>query len=311
VERGGRRLAIASVLLALTAIGAAGAAALPRTPAVAGGSAPNRLDRNLGAVLSSPRVHHLFWDSSWSSRAAHAGFHRGSINFAIGGLQGAGGVTGSTFLNGAAQYGVGRASFTGSDGPSALCGAGRSARNISAKTVHDWVTCMVGSVITGVPLPGPRVPVSNDLYIVYLPARTTITDNLTIPAFNVLGHNFGPFTILVRRSCVDYGAYHAFSAVATGLFAYAVVPTRCFAGDDAALDEITVAATHELVEAATDPLILAGWIDNSVTMTNFARLSSGEAADICSGAGAVPTGPRHVNGVLVARYWSNSAGACF
>ena len=76
------------------------------------------------------------------------------------------------------------------------------------------------------------------------------------------------------------------------------------------IDGISVAASHELVEASTDPLLLAGWIDNSVTIGGFMRLITGEAADICSGSGAVPTAPVRRGGVLVAPYWSNTRGAC-
>ena len=81
--------------------------------------------------------------------------------------------------------------------------------------------------------------------------------------------------------------------------------------DPEPLDSITVAASHELVEAATDPLIGAGWIDDSVPLNDFTRLRAGEVADICTAAGAAPANPRRRLGVLVTRYWSNSAGSCF
>lgn len=273
-------------------------------PQSRGGAPPGRLDPNLRAVLSSPRIHNLFWDSAWSTRAAHAGFTRGQIRTATMSL------AAGSFMNAAAQYGVGRAAFAGSNGPHAICGALRAPVTISATTVQAWVTCMATSVVSGVPLPIPRAPVSNDLYVVYLPARTTISDNLSVPAFTVLGQTFGPYTILIKTSCTDYGAYHFASSAISGPFAYAVVPTKCFSGDAAPLDSITVAASHELIEAATDPFPLAGWINNNVTLGGFSRLIRGEAADICSPGGAVPTGAVQ-RGVLVARYWSNSAGACF
>lgn len=273
-------------------------------PNARAGTPPARLDGNVRAVLSSPRIHNLFWDNMWSSRTAHTGFKRGSINFMTGLLPPSG------YLAPAGQYGVGAPVFSGSDGPSPVCGALRAPSTISATTVQAWVTCMVSTIVTGVPLPTPRIPVSNDLYVVYLPSRTTISDNLSVPRFTVGNRSFGPLTLLIKRSCTDYGAYHAFSAAISGLFAYTVIPTRCFGGDPAPLDGISVAASHELVEASTDPLLLSGWVDNSVSLTNFSRLIAGEAADICSGAGAVQANPVRRLGVLLAPYWSNSRGAC-
>jgi hypothetical protein len=282
----------------------AAAPARPAAPNVRSGAPPRRLDPNLRAVLASPRIHNLYWDNHWSSRAAHGGFHRLTINNMTASL------VATSYLAPAAQYGVGAATFAGQNLPSGICGALRAPATISAAAVQAWVTCMATTVATGVPLPVPRIPVSNDLYVVYLPSRTTITDNLSIPRFSVGGSSFGPLTLLVKRSCTDYGAYHAFGAAITGLFAYTVIPTRCFSGDVSPIDGISVAASHELVEASTDPLLLAGWIDNSVTIGGFMRLITGEAADICSSSGAVPTAPVRRGGVLVAPYWSNSRGAC-
>jgi hypothetical protein len=167
---------------------------------------------------------------------------------------------------------------------------------------------MVNVPGTGVPFPGIRLPVSNDLYMVYLPSNTTVVDDLSIPAFNVLGQNFGPLTLFVKRSCTDYGAYHAFSLGATSLFAWAVMPTRCAAN----LGALTVATSHEAIEAATDPFPVASWINNSIPVgpPSFRRLLEGEASDICSPGGAVPAASVTMSGSLFAPYWSNGAGAC-
>ena len=265
------------------------------------GTPPNRLDANTGAVLSSPRIHNLYWDDDWN--AHHPSLTRASINTATARL----GSTG--FFNAAGQYGVGTPSFSSSHQSSFLCGAGRAPDTVSTVTVVAWVTCMVGVPGTGVPFPGIRAPISNDLYMVYLPRNTRVVDDLTIPRFGVLGQNFGPFTLLVKESCTDYGAYHAFSGSVTGLFAWAVMPARC---NPANLDALTTAMSHEAIEAATDPFPGASRIDNSISISSpgFARLIRGEASDICSSAGAAPAPGVRMNGSLFAPYWSNSAGAC-
>jgi hypothetical protein len=144
--------------------------ALALAPTTAFASAPpNRLDRNTGAVLSAPRIHNLYWHDDWNGTQP---FTSGSINRATGRL----GSTG--FMNAAAQYGVGRAVFVGpGHGSSFLCGAARAPNSVSTAELVAWLTCMVNVPGTGVPFPGVRLPISNDLYMVYLPRNTTVVDN--------------------------------------------------------------------------------------------------------------------------------------
>lgn len=272
--------------------------ALVATLSAQGGSPPNRLDRNLGVVIASPRIHNLFWDSGWDGR--HRAFPRRDINAFSNSL--------TTYLSPARQYGVGRPSFGSSNLPAAVCGAARAPAAVSAATLHAWITCMVTDPRTGVPKPRIRIPVSNDLYMVYLPSRTLVVDNISVPRFSVLGRNFGPFTLLARTSCTDYAAYHFFSTSVLQPFAYGVVATRCSTN----LRGVTASASHEIVEAATDPFPSVSWIDNSISLAppGFARLTRGEAADICTGVGAVPTPPVDVGRFRFGPYWSNRAGAC-
>src|SRR6266851_2869453 len=73
-----------------------------------------------------------------------------------------------------------------------------------------------------------------------------------------------------------------------GSASFTVVPADCaIAGAANPLDGMSTTATHELIEAATDPIIVTGWIDNSKAGFNADILMSGEAADICSSAGDV------------------------
>jgi uncharacterized repeat protein (TIGR01451 family) len=143
----------------------------------------------------------------------------------------------------------------------------------------------------GVPSPG-----DDSLYMVYLPAGTTID-------------NFG-----INQSCDSFGAYHFMGTAITLLggqqFAFAAIPIDCA---DGSRDELSELASHELIEAATDPNVVLGWIDNSkFELTDIQPLfTEGEAADICSSVGDVPTPPvRLDNGVMVATYWSNADNAC-
>jgi hypothetical protein len=288
--------------------GTTAAAALPNARA---GTPPNRLDSNHGVVLSSPRVRNFYWDDNWNSRSSHDGFHRGAINLGTEAMLTAG------YLRPAGQYGVGTGDYRGSFSPSPLCGPTRAPESVHSAAIIAWVTCMVTLPLTGVPHPNPRIPVSNDLYVVYLPARTSVTSDVVIPQITVLGQSFGPFTFALNfSSCTDFHAYHSFSVSGNGPFPFAVVPTRCFRNDGHPLKGITRVASHEIVEAATDPVPQAGRFDNS------ASFRAAEAGDICSASGAVNTPGKTLTGmagpgtvkfpvdVFVAAYWSNSAGAC-
>ena len=89
-----------------------------------------------------------------------------------------------------------------------------------------------------------------------------------------------------------------------------MIPLDCANGDP---DQLSELVSHEAIEAATDPNVVMGWIDNSkFDITNLTPLfTEGEAADICSGVGDVPTDPvRLDNGIMVATYWSNADNAC-
>ena len=280
-------------------------AALAVAAGAVAGTPPNRLDRNLGVVVPAARIHNLYWDTIWNVR--HPTFTRGAINTFTAR------VSSSGYANGLLQYGVGPPAFSSAHGPSPLCGAMTAPNAVTTAQVIAWVLCEVNTPGTGVPYPAIRAPISNDVYVVYLPSTTTIVDALRIPQLTLLGRTFGPFTIS-RTSCADYGAYHAWGVAITASFALAIIPTRCAttAGNGRpALDNITLAASHEIVEATTNPYIAIGRIDNSIPngAPAFRRLSEGEASDICDFL-PTPAPPVRRLGSLFSPYWSNSAGAC-
>lgn len=98
------------------------------------------------------------------------------------------------------------------------------------------------------------------------------------------------------------------SAPATFGFLYAVI-ARC-PGPLAAIDAVTVAASHESVEMATDPLPLTfpAFSGPDLDHLVWANVSGGEVADMCEFAEA-PTSidQRFVDGFMVQRTWSNAA----
>jgi len=271
---------------------------------VQAGTPPNRLDFNGGRVLANPAIHNLYLDLSWDSHNP-AAISRGNIDGFTGSL------VSSNYFDKASQYGVGTATFTGSDEASILCPPPIVAGVTDFFAISAWMECMtapgpdpiIRPVLTGIPAPD-----DNTVYAVYVPTGTQIND-------------------VAISSCGSFGAYHFFGTIPvwhiifTPLpvpillpqeFAYTVVPADCVnPGGPPTLDGISNAGSHELIEAATDPIILSGWIDNSKAIFNGDILKEGEAADICEGGGDVPTNPvRLTNGLLVSPYWSNADNAC-
>ena len=110
--------------------------------------------------------------------------------------------------------------------------------------------------------PAFGTPDANTLYAIYYPATTKIVDD---------GSGFG-------ESCKSYGGYHYEITVGGKQVAYAVMP-RC-----AGIDDLTVTASHEYFEWATDPF--------PKSKPAFARLDDqhwawqvtmiGELGDLCT-----------------------------
>ena len=123
------------------------------------------------------------------------------------------------------------------------------------------------------------------IYALFYPASTTITGD------------FG-------TSCVDYGAFH--DATSTPSLVYAVIP-RCAARST--LDLIFPVVSHEMFEAATDPLLNA-W--NGLRELDFAwalALGGSEVADMCSYL-ADDDAPFDI-GTPITRVWSNANAVAF
>ncbi len=113
------------------------------------------------------------------------------------------------------------------------------------------------------------------------------------------------------RSCVDFGGYHDAAPLPGGGFvAYAVLP-RCetpYVGLDR-LQSLTVAVSHEIIEAATDaaPLEQPAWARPDAANVAWGEVLGGvEVADLCAldpDWAVVPPGLAY----SVQRSWSNAA----
>jgi hypothetical protein len=189
------------------------------------------------------------------------------------------------------------------------------------------------------PLSGVPSPDDDTVYVVYLPRSMDIIDG---GCDSLSGYHF--YSAVPIVTTVDVVIPVAFSQT----FPFAVIPTKCAERNNpsATRDQITraiqEAASHEIVEAATDPLVGTGWINDAVIddlhgnfFSEVVQLFSninldlkvGEVADVCENTANAQTGPpafQHPTPALsllvddasaagqitVAPYWSNQHNAC-
>jgi hypothetical protein len=129
-------------------------------------------------------------------------------------------------------------------------------------------------------------PDADTLYFVHLPGSSQVSSGAG------------------GTTCSDNCAYHFFYTKGTKEVRYAVIPDQnsgaCSTNPScptqlAAFDRLTIVASHELVEAVTDPNGM-GWLDNNQ--------ACGEIGDICVGQ------PGKAAGFTVQLEWSNKNGKC-
>jgi hypothetical protein len=118
-------------------------------------------------------------------------------------------------------------------------------------------------------------PTANTLYFVFLPPGVTVT-------------------VDGGASCTTLCGYHS---DINGKIFYAVMPypdcTGC-AREHTVAEALTVASSHELCEAITDPVPGSGWYDDA----------NGEIGDICAWK------TKMLGSFMVQLEWSNRAGQC-
>ena len=146
---------------------------------------------------------------------------------------------------------------------------------------EDIQALLVQEIDAGVlppPAGGPGPFATSVLYMLYLPGETTVTSG-----------SFG-------TSCQSFGGYHSEDDLAARPFPYAVLPL-CYGSQD----EQDIAASHELIEASTDPFpgSAPAWVfDDPTQPWTFVP---GEVGDLCTETSVVE------DGFLAQRIWSNQA----
>ncbi len=206
-------------------------------------------------------------------------------------------IGGSTFWSTiVSQYGVGAATsgtpivLMASEEPSGTGGT------IADSEVQSWLQ----GLLTSGRLVGTNT--ANTVYAIYFPAGTTITLQQ------------GGQT---ATSCTQFGGYHnGFQLPGGANVSYVVVP-RCGSFPTATitltgLDAITGAASHEYLEAVTDPQPTSfspGYVEPDINDIVWALvLGGGEIGDMCAQNPGVFYKPSDL-AYTVQRSWSNSAAA--
>jgi MYXO-CTERM domain-containing protein len=190
-------------------------------------------------------------------------------------------VTNSAYFDWLVEYDVGGYSISrGSFAAEYADAAAPATATIDEATVlQPWIS---GLIDAGKVPP----PDGNTLYFVHLPGTSQVSSGAG------------------GTTCKDNCAYHFFYTKGTTEVRYAVIPDQnsgaCSTNAQcptqlAAFDRLTIVASHELVEAVTDPNGM-GWIDNNQ--------SCGEIGDICVGQ------PGTAAGFTVQLEWSNKLNKC-
>lgn len=265
------------------------------------------LNGNRGWVLDHPDIHNIFWDSDWSK---HNPWSRHAVNEAT--LQ----LIQNGYFGSLHQYGVGTPTLGGSHDSAAapecdVFGGATAPRQLTSARLFEWITCVASHLHTQ-----SRVPASDDLYVVFLPTRTTLVDGPTIGSFSIGPITLPGLTIPLSQACTAYTGYHFFGISARGPFAYVVIPSACAQSPQAqqtSYEALTGAMSHELVEAMVDPIVTQGWIDDAYSGASL--FTRAEAADLCLSQATTQAnliGSNAITGDFVQKsfYWSNSSNGC-
>jgi hypothetical protein len=186
------------------------------------------------------------------------------------------------FAANTSEYGVGAG-----DAADAVDIATAPAAMIDDSEVQTWLSTQITSKA-----PGFDKVDANTLFVIYYPASTTIT-------------------LQGEQSCQTFGGYHDSVNVAGQDVSYAVVP-RCSDFGGPVLDTTTGSASHEIMEASTDPVPQSqspGYAqpDDAHAFWAF-LLGGGEDGDMCAQFPDSFTKDAET-GFVEQRSWSNKAAA--
>jgi hypothetical protein len=111
------------------------------------------------------------------------------------------------------------------------------------------------------------------------------------------------------KSCVTFAGYHSETMASGGALVYALIPRCTSSAFPGPLDQVTIATSHELVEASTDPHFFTAPAYIALDDANliWGRTPGGELGDMCEYVRAAfqPL----VGSFMVQRTWSNASAA--
>jgi hypothetical protein len=154
---------------------------------------------------------------------------------------------------------------------------------MTADQVSKWVTDQLSGTSPTFGTPDP-----NTLYAVFYPSTTTIATGSD-------------------KSCQAFGGYHDEVSVDGKAIGYAML-ARCTASGMNARDTLTVAASHEYFEWATDPFPRTDGAFQNMDDDHWAwgMVMQGEVSDLCTQFDKDNLRPAEI-GFTVQRHWSNKA----
>jgi hypothetical protein len=273
------------------------------------------------AYFGTLNVFNVYWDQNWDSDNP---FKTADIDKA---LQG---VLATPYFDKLCQYGVPGFQWQGSTNTNRflqLCPSYPGPQAVVFPQLIDFVSCEESAPGSGVPfsdgLPNPLTCASCTVPGVpcYIDPGCVATPNPTgTQIYNVF---LSQTTHLAEAgsNCSNFDAFH-FQIPSQMLPAvpgsqgrpiiFTVIPAECFT----TLPEMIAAVTHEMDEAATDPLPPTSWFNSTTTNSgapigNIGQIfTDGEVADRCENDSATFfTAPNGVP-VAVAPYWSNHDHRC-
>ncbi len=182
--------------------------------------------------------------------------------------------TSDFYTSSVAEYGPLAGSYDGAWSPTSAAPATLDDAAIQKMLLDAWAA-------TTNKLPAPS---ADRLYTIYPPAGTTVT-------------SFG------TEGCTGFQAYHSSVKAPTGeTLVYAVMPRCAETQGMTPLDFVTWGSSHEIGEAATDPIASnPAWV--TPADPSFLQPEQGENGDLCTGF------PMRVEGHMVTALYSTKAAA--
>jgi hypothetical protein len=162
--------------------------------------------------------------------------------------------------------------------------------------VQTWLAAKLSGPEAGVlegGAPWPQ-PDGETVYMIYYPSNVTVSQG-------------------GGTSCNQFYGYHgdfSFPSATGGFVTYSVVARCPPFPSTSAIDSIAAIASHEFVEAATDPLAVdhPAYLQPDADHAAWGLLGGGEVGDMCASFGNVFYKPTDLP-YLVQRTWSNKAAA--